>query len=188
MPVRTQTLPLGGPLLIVPERHEDARGWIAESYNDYELAEAIGRDVEFRQDIDVFSAQSGTLRGLHFQHPPFAQAKLVRVVRGAILDVLVDIREGSPTFGQHTKIALDQASGHQLWIPEGFAHGMLSTRVNTQVAIKVSAIHAPHAAGRIRWDDPLLFIDWGVEDPIVSENDRRAPEFKDLARPIAVPL
>ena len=144
--------------------------------------------MEFRQDIDVFSSKANTLRGLHFQHPPFAQAKLVRVVRGAILDVLLDIREGSPTFGQHLKVKLDRADGRQLWIPEGFAHGMLSKRANTQVAIKVSAIYAPHAAGRIRWDHPLLFIDWGVKEPIVSENDVLAPEFKDLARPITVPL
>ena len=188
MGLGVETLALRGPLLLTPERREDARGWTAESFNDADIAEAVGRDIEFRQDVDVYSKAKGTLRGLHYQHPPFAQNKIVRVLRGAILDVLLDIRPASPSYGQHVKVRLDHTKGQQLWVPEGFAHGFVTLRDHTQVGMKVSAIRAPQAQGRIRWNDPLLFIDWEVEAPIVSENDARAPEFSDLARPLSTRL
>ena len=186
MSLAVETLDIPGPLLLTPERVEDSRGFIVTSYDDAAFAEAVGRDVAFRQDIDVYSAESGTLRGLHFQHPPFAQSRLVRVVRGVAIDVMVDIREGSPSFGQHVKVRLDDERGQMLWVPAGFAHGFVTRRRGTQVGMKVESVYAQHAEGRIVWNDPLLHIDWEVAEPIVSDNDRHAPGFADLVSPFAL--
>lgn len=181
-----QTLDIPGPLLLTPERVSDARGFIVTTYDDAAVAEAVGRDVSFRQDIDIYSHEKGTLRGLHFQHPPFAQSRLVSAVRGAITDVMVDIREGSSSFGQHVKVRLDDTSNTMLWVPEGFAHGFVTLRKDTQVGMKVESVYAGHAEGRIAYNDPLLHIDWDVESPIVSDNDVHAPGFADLVSPFSL--
>ena len=179
-------LTIPGPLRLLPVRHEDERGYFCETYNAGDFAEAVGRDVEFLQDNESLSVKKGTLRGLHFQHPPFGQAKLVRVLRGSILDVVVDIREGSPTFGQHEGVKLDASSGEMLWVPEGFAHGFVTTRDNTLVSYKVTSGYAAQHQGRIKWNDPLLHIDWGVAEPILSDADARAPGFADLVTPFGI--
>ena len=187
MNVEAIPLTIAGPLRLSPERREDERGYVCETYDAGRFAEAIGRDVEFLQDVETLSLRKGTLRGLHFQHPPFGQAKLVRVLRGAIRDVVVDMREGSPSFGQHESVDLDAKSGEMLWIPEGFAHGFVTLRDNTLVSTKVSSGYAEQARGRIKWNDPLLHIDWGMDDPILSERDARAPGFADIVTPFGIP-
>ena len=180
------TFSIKGPVLVRPKRIEDERGWFSEIYNSGDFADAIGRDVHFVQSNESFSAKKGTLRGLHFQHPPFGQAKLVRVGRGAILDVVVDIRDGSPTFGQHERVRLDSKSGDQLWVPEGFAHGFVTLKDNTVVNYRVTSGYAAQHQGRIAWNDPLLHIDWEVDNPTLSDADRTAPSFADLVSPFGI--
>jgi dTDP-4-dehydrorhamnose 3,5-epimerase len=175
---------ISGLLLIEPRRHEDARGFFVETYSRRALA-ALGVDVEFVQDNLSFSRQPGTVRGLHFQRPPFAQAKLVQVLRGAILDVAVDVRRGSPTFGEHFAAALSADTGRQLFIPEGFLHGFASLEPDTLVSYKASAPYAPDCDGAVLWCDPRLAIAWPV-DPraaIVSAKDAAAPPFADFDSP-----
>ena len=186
LPLEVERFTIPGPVRLTPVRREDERGWFAETYNAAHFAEAVGRDVDFVQDNQSVSFKTGTLRGLHFQYPPFAQGKLVRVVAGAILDVVVDIRHGSPTFGQHVKVRLDAKTGDQLWVPEGFAHGFITTRANTMVAYKTTALYAPQAEGVLAWNDELLHIDWEFKKPMLSERDQRAPGLADLVTPFAL--
>ena len=183
MGLSVETFAIAGPCLITPLRHEDVRGWFRESYNASEFANAIGRDVNFVQDNESLSLAKGTLRGLHFQAPPFAQGKLVRVMKGKILDVIVDIRADSPTFGEHIAVALDDASGAQLWVPEGFAHGFVTRRANTHIAYKCTAPYARNSEGTIRWDDPALGIHWKIKTPILSDKDTAAPLLADIVSP-----
>ena len=185
--MQVESFNIKGPLLLTPARYEDDRGWFTETFNAATFADAVGRDVTFVQDNESHSLQSGTLRGLHFQHPPFAQGKLVRCTRGAIIDVAVDIREDSPTLGQHVKVKLDDKTGQQFWIPEGFAHGFVTRQNNTRVAYKCTFAYAPQAEGTIVWNDPLLHIDWEVSDPILSDKDRRAPGYADFVTPLPIP-
>lgn len=158
--------------LIETQRFGDSRGYFSETYNGRHFAEC-GIDVQFVQDNQSWSAERGTLRGLHFQTPPCAQAKLVRVLRGSILDVVVDIRAGSPTFGAHEKVVLDAAMGRQVFVPIGFAHGFVTCEPDTEVLYKVSDFYsAAHDAG-LSWNDPALGIDWQLNgaDPVVSAKD-----------------
>lgn len=167
-------------LLLVPRRFKDARGYFAETYNRRLFAEA-GVDAEFIQDNQSMSAEVGVVRGLHYQVAPMAQAKLVRVLRGAILDVAVDIRRSSPTFGRHVAARLTADDGRQIYIPPGCAHGFATLEPNTEVFYKVSNYYSPAHERGIRWNDPALGIDWGV-DPraaVLSERDRLHPPFKD---------
>ncbi len=165
-----------------PKRFGDVRGWFGETYRRDLFAEA-GIDLEFVQDNESFSAPAGTLRGLHYQLPPVAQDKLVRVVRGSILDVAVDIREGSPTFGRHVTCELSADAGNQLLVPTGFAHGFLTLTPNVHVAYKVTSRYSAEAERTIRWNDPVLAIDWpdveGVDEPTLSDRDAVAPDFAD---------
>lgn len=173
-----------GLLLLEPARHGDHRGFFSETYNRARLA-AAGFDREFVQDNHAASAAAGTLRGLHFQRPPFAQAKLVRVVRGAILDVAVDIRAGSPTFGDHAAVALSAADWRQILVPAGFGHGYLTLEPDTEVIYKVDAYYSPaHDAG-FAWDDPALGIDWGIDPAaaVLSQKDRALPPLAEVATP-----
>jgi dTDP-4-dehydrorhamnose 3,5-epimerase len=167
--------------VIVAKKHGDARGFFSETYTRRALA-AGGIDLEFVQDNHAFSAAKGTVRGLHFQTPPFAQAKLVRVVRGAILDVAVDIRAGSPTYGKHVAAEISAGAWNQIFIPEGFAHGLLTLMPDTEVLYKVSQYYsAAHDKGLL-WNDPALAIDWSISasDALLSEKDKTQPRLADL--------
>lgn len=171
---------LDGLIEIRPPRHGDDRGWFSEVYKRHALHDA-GIDIEFVQDNESFSAPTGTLRGLHYQLPPHAQDKLVRVIHGSILDVAVDIRRDSPTFGQHLAVTLTADLGNQLFVPAGFAHGFSTLEPDTRVAYKVSDIWAPDCERAIRWDDPALAIDWQLPPggPTLSGKDEIAPLLAD---------
>jgi len=179
----TTVTPLALPevLLITPRRHGDARGWFSETWSRKAMLEA-GVDADFVQDNQAFSARRGTLRGLHFQMAPHAQAKLVRVLRGAIYDVAVDIRQGSPTFGRWVGAELTAERGEQIWVPRGFAHGYCTLTDDTELVYKVDALYAPRAEGGLIWNDPVLGIDWPLAvDVVTSDKDKTLPRVKDLA-------
>lgn len=179
MDVRTTTL--DGVLIITPKRFGDARGWFSETYQQSRYRDA-GVPVGFVQDNMSLSRDIHTVRGLHFQRPSFVQAKLVQAVRGRLLDVAVDLRPGSPTYGQHVAVELDAESGRQLFIPGGFAHGFCTLEPDTQVLYKCSAPYAPAADGGVLWHDPDLAIDWpvGPDRAVVSDKDRGLPRLTDL--------
>ena len=153
------------PCIVVPKRHIDARGWFAESFHEDRLRNA-GIPCHFVQDNQLSSKKAGTLRGLHFQLPPAAQAKLVSVVRGRILDVAVDLRRGSPTYGNHVAIELSAESGHQLYIPVGYAHGLLTLEDDVVVMYKVTNYYAPKLDSGVRWDDRDIAIRWPWDSSI----------------------
>jgi dTDP-4-dehydrorhamnose 3,5-epimerase len=167
--------------VIRPLVHRDERGSFVEVYNRRDLA-AVGITAEFIQDNVSISTRAGTIRGLHFQIEPSPVAKLVRVVRGAILDVVVDLRAGSPTFGGAVKIEISEASGDQVFVPVGYAHGFCTLEANTEVAYKASGHWSPETDRGLRWDDPDLGITWPVDpaDAIVSEKDLGYPILADL--------
>jgi dTDP-4-dehydrorhamnose 3,5-epimerase len=162
------------PVLIAAKRYADSRGWFTETYSDRTFA-ARGITCGFVQDNHSMSAQKGTIRGLHFQLPPMAQAKLVRVTRGRILDVAVDIRRGSPTFGKFVSAELSAENGHQLFVPVGFAHGFCTLEDDTEVSYKVSEFYSPKHDAGIRWDDPTIAVSWpvGSGDVVVSDKDAK---------------
>jgi dTDP-4-dehydrorhamnose 3,5-epimerase len=167
--------------IITPKRFCDARGFFSEVYSRLAFEEA-GLALDFVQDNHSLSGAVGTVRGLHFQSPPFAQDKLIRVVRGRILDVAVDIRRSSSTYGQHVAIELSAENGHQLLVPMGFAHGFCTLEPNTEVLYKVTAYYAPAHDHGLAWDDPALGIGWPVasEEALLSDKDRRHPRLVDL--------
>lgn len=164
--------------LIVPVIHRDARGFFSETFSARALADA-GITATLVQDNHSLSVERGVIRGLHFQTPPHAQGKLVRVTRGAILDVAVDIRAGSPTFGRYVADILSAENWHQLWIPAGFAHGFCTLEPDTEVVYKVTDYYAPQHDRGIAWDDPALAIKWPVrpENAVLSEKDRNHPQL-----------
>lgn len=168
-------------LIVRPRVFADGRGTFSEVFNR-QVWQAQGMSVDFCQDNQVLSHAAGTVRGMHFQRPPHAQAKLVRVVRGAILDVAVDVRTGSPRFGQMVACTLSAENGEQLFVPAGFAHGYCTLVPDTEVIYKVDAHYAPDAEGGLFWDDPDLGIPWpAVANPeTVLERDRTLPLLKDL--------
>ena len=171
---------LPGVLIIEPARFGDARGFFSESWNRQRFAEH-GIDTDFVQDNHSLSSRTGTLRGLHFQRPPHAQAKLVRCGRGRLFDVAVDIRKGSPTYGRWTGCELSFENGRQLYIPAGFLHGFVTREPDTEIIYKCSDYYAPDCDAGVRWDDPDLGIDWGLDgDPVLSEKDTKAPFLRDL--------
>lgn len=170
-------------VLIIPERHHDQRGFFSEFYNRKEYRDQ-GIDIEFVQDNFSFSKEIGTLRGLHFQAPPNAQAKLVRCARGAIFDVAVDIRSGSPTYGQWEGYELTSNNGNQLYIPIGFAHGFITLEPNSEVAYKCSNFYSPKDEGTVFWNDAEIGIDWSFKyNPLLSTKDASAPILKELKNP-----
>ncbi|MER0240306.1 dTDP-4-dehydrorhamnose 3,5-epimerase [Fulvimarina sp. MAC8] len=175
---------LDGVLILKPRRFGDARGWFTESYNAARMRDA-GIHLDFIQDNQSFSADEGTVRGLHYQTPPAAQDKLVRVLAGTILDVAVDLRRSSPTYGQHVGVELSAENGLQLLVPKGFAHGFVTRTANTMVFYKVTAPYAPDCDKGIAFDDPDLAIDWGVsrETAIMSDKDGKQPSFAGLESP-----
>jgi dTDP-4-dehydrorhamnose 3,5-epimerase len=169
-------------LILTPRRFGDARGWFMETWNAKTMAEA-GLDLPFVQDNHSFSAAKGTLRGLHFQTPPRAQDKLVRCSRGAIRDVAVDIRTGSPTYAQWVGVELSADNGRQLFVPKGFLHGFVTLTDEAEVQYKCSDLYSPAHDGAVRWDDPALGIDWGVAAPVLSEKDAKAPLLAEIGTP-----
>ena len=178
--VEVRKLSLEGVYEITPKRFGDHRGFFSETYNALSLAEA-GIDVVFVQDNHSLSRQAGVLRGLHYQLPPFAQDKLVRVVRGAILDVAVDIRNGSPTFGKWLALEISAQKWNQILVPKGFAHGFLTLADDTEVVYKVTQPYSPGHERSIRFDDPQLAIDWQIQASAISlsDKDRNAPNLAD---------
>ena len=177
------TTKLSGVDLFVPQRLGDARGWFTETWNAARLA-AAGYDLPFVQDNHSFSAAVGTLRGLHYQRPPHAQDKLVRCTRGAIFDVAVDVRRGSASYGQWVGVDLTAENGHQLLIPKGFLHGFVTRLPDTEVQYKCTDVYAPDCDGGIRWDDPVIGIDWGLSTaPVLSDKDSHAPLLAEFVTP-----
>lgn len=169
------------PILFATRRFEDPRGIFSETYSRRDFA-ALGVAGEFVQDNWSLSERVGTVRGLHFQRRPHAQAKLVRALRGRILDVAVDLRRSSPTFGAHVAVELAAGDGRMLYVPEGFAHGFCTLEPATEVAYKVTADYAPESDAGIAWDDPALGIDWPVAagEALVSRKDALLPPLGDL--------
>jgi dTDP-4-dehydrorhamnose 3,5-epimerase len=172
---------LPGVKLIQPVRHGDARGYFSETYRRDVLREH-GIEIDFIQDNQAFSAAAYVLRGLHFQLQPATQAKLVRVSRGAIVDVAVDIRRGSPAYGRHVAVRLTAGEGDQLFVPEGFAHGYCTLEPDTEVIYKVNRYYSPEHDRGLLWNDPALGIDWGLAsaEPVLSAKDRTHPTLADL--------
>lgn len=172
-----------GVVVVTPKRHGDARGFFSETWNAAALA-ARGYAWSFVQDNQSLSAQRGTLRGLHYQAPPHAQAKLVRCGRGAVWDVAVDVRPGSPTYGQWVGAELSAENGRQLYIPEGFLHGFSTLTEDAELLYKCSAPYNGEADGAVHYDSPSLGIDWRLDGPpVLSDKDRAAPDFSDWANP-----
>lgn len=164
--------------IIEPVVFGDHRGWFLETYSKEKLRK-LGINIDFIQDNHSFSAQKGTLRGLHFQLNPKAQTKLVRCTRGKILDVAVDIRKGSPTYKKWVAVELSEDNKKQLLIPKGFAHGFLTLTENVEVQYKVDEYYSPEHDRSIRFDDPEIGVEWGIEAPILSEKDLNAPLLKN---------
>ena len=170
-------------VLIKPARHQDQRGFFTETYNRREYKK-LGIDEEFVQDNHSFSWKAGTLRGLHFQCPENAQAKLVSCLSGAIFDVAVDIRKNSPKFGQWEGYELSAENGHQLYVPVGFAHGFLTLKANSEIIYKCTDYYAPNSEGSLRWNDPTIGIKWPLlEKPIINARDTAAPLFNEFQTP-----
>lgn len=168
-------------LIVKPAVFEDHRGYFFESYNKEKFLQN-GIDQNFVQDNESKSAKN-VLRGLHFQKPPFAQGKLVRVMKGAVLDVAVDIRKMSPTYGKWASIVLTESNKWMYWIPPGFAHGFVTLQDDTVFFYKCTNIYNKASEGSIRWNDPDLNIDWGVTEPLLSDKDREAPLFREFISP-----
>lgn len=187
MEVTDLTLP--GIKLITPKVFRDQRGFFAETFHARAWA-AAGVAATFVQDNHSLSRPRGVVRGLHFQAPPHAQAKLVRVARGAIFDVAVDIRVGSPTYGRHVSAVLSADNWQQLWIPEGFAHGFCTLAPDTEVLYKATAYYAPECDRSLRWDDPALAIAWPVapHEAVLSPKDAAAPLLKAIKSPFTYAL
>lgn len=180
MSLEIRPLDLAGVLEITPARFGDHRGFFTESWNAARFSEH-GLDAEWCQDNHSFSADSFTLRGLHFQTPPFAQTKLVRVITGAIFDVAVDIRVGSPTFGQWTGITLTAETGNQVLVPKGFAHGFLTLTPDVHISYKVDAPYSGDHDRSVAWDDQTIGIEWPLDGalPKLSGKDEAASSLAD---------
>ncbi|UUX48312.1 dTDP-4-dehydrorhamnose 3,5-epimerase [Nisaea acidiphila] len=169
--------------IITPKKFGDHRGFFSETYNR-DAFEAAGLDLAFVQDNHSFSAPKGTLRGLHFQTPPHGQDKLLRVIRGAIFDVAVDIRKGSPSYGKWVGRVISAEEWNQILVPVGFAHGFCTIEENTEVLYKVTDIYAPDCEGGLTWNDPAIGIDWPLDgDPILSAKDEAYQPFAEFDSP-----
>ena len=176
--------PLQGVLILTPARHGDARGFFSESWSRKVLA-GHGIDLDFVQDNHSLSAAVGTVRGLHFQSPPHAQDKLVRCGRGALFDVAVDIRAGSPTYAQWFGVELTAENGKQMLVPKGFLHGFSTRAPDTEIVYKCTGYYAPECDGAVRFDDPAIGIDWGFDTirALLSAKDKAAPLLADFTSP-----
>ena len=173
-----------GLFIIEPKVFGDHRGYFLETYRKDELESETGQAFDFIQENESMSSK-GVLRGLHFQTPPHSQTKLVRVVTGAVLDVVVDIRQGSKTYGRSFSIELNEENKKQLLIPQGFAHGFVTLKDNTRFLYSCDNVYNKESEGSIRWNDADLNIDWDIDLPIISDKDQQAPSFKDFKSPFA---
>ncbi|HNR85931.1 MAG TPA: dTDP-4-dehydrorhamnose 3,5-epimerase [Taishania sp.] len=174
--------PIDDLLVFIPKKFEDSRGYFFESFNQQKFNQAVGKEVVFVQDNESLSSKN-VMRGLHFQTPPAAQGKLVRVVSGAVFDVAVDLRKNSPTFGKWHGELLSTENNKLMWIPEGFAHGFLSLDDNTKFLYKCTNYYSPGNEQTIIWNDPLINIDWKISEPIISEKDKKGATFTDFITP-----
>lgn len=175
---------IAGLFILEPRVFVDERGSFTESYNKQNFEKEIGYSVDFVQDNQSVSRKN-VLRGLHFQKPPFAQGKLVRVIKGAVLDVAVDIRKGSETYGQHVSVELSADNNRQFWVPAGFAHGFVALEEDTIFAYKCTNYYAPASEGTLLWNDKDLAIDWKVIDPLISDKDAKGEEFSSFVTEFA---
>ena len=174
---------IAGVVILEPQVFGDHRGFFMESWNKKQM-EAAGLFYDFVQDNHSSSTVKGTLRGIHFQKGEKCQAKLVRCVRGAVLDVAVDLRKNSPTYKKWVAVELSEANKKQLMIPRGFGHGFVTLTDNVEFMYKADNYYAPEADAGIRWNDPEIAVDWGIKDPILSDKDANSPFFKDIAAEI----
>jgi dTDP-4-dehydrorhamnose 3,5-epimerase len=184
MSLKVECLAIPDVKLVTPARFGDDRGFFSETYNAQRFKDA-GIDADFVQDNHSLSAQRGTVRGLHFQAPPFAQSKLVRVLRGTILDVAVDVRKGSPTYGKWVSAELSAKNGVQIFVPRGFLHGFVTLEPDTEIAYKVDNYYSRECDGAVQWNDPALGIDWGIpaNEAVLSEKDAAAQSFAEFETP-----
>lgn len=184
MSLKIEPLSLSDVKCVTPTRYEDERGFFSETYNVQRFRDA-GIDADFVQDNHSLSKRKGTVRGLHFQAPPFAQAKLVRVLRGAVRDVVVDVRKASPTYGQWACAHLSAENGAQLFVPRGFLHGFVTLEPDTEVFYKVDNSYSREADGAVLWCDETLGIDWGIQAKaaVLSDKDMAAQRFADFESP-----
>ena len=176
--MKVDETPIEGLLIIQPDVYFDERGYFLETYNKEKWKE-LGINFDFLQDNQSQSSK-GVLRGLHFQNPPYAQGKLVSVIAGAVIDIAVDLRRKSKTYGSYFALELSEQNKTIFWIPPGFAHGFVSLQDNTIFSYKCTQVYNKHSEASIRWDDPDLAIDLKIQNPIISEKDRNAPFFKEL--------
>ncbi len=176
--MQIEKLDIEGLLVIHPDIFEDERGFFYESYN-FDKYSKLGLDARFVQD-NLSKSQKNVLRGLHFQNPPHAQGKLVQVIHGSVIDVAVDIRKGSKTYGKHHSILLSSKNKTQFYVPPGFAHGFLTLEDDTLFSYKCTDVYHKESEGSILWNDSGLGIEWPTDDPIVSEKDQVAPPFESF--------
>ena len=177
-----EKIAIKGLVLLKPNVFEDDRGKFFESHNALRFRKIINEEVDFLQD-NISISKKNVLRGLHFQKPPKAQAKLVQVIKGSVLDVTVDIRVNSSTYGKHYKVELSEKNRLQLWIPEGFAHGFLALEENTVFSYKCTAAYSKSDEMDLLWNDPKLNIDWGIKTPVLSDKDELATAFHNFNSP-----
>jgi dTDP-4-dehydrorhamnose 3,5-epimerase len=172
--------------ILEPERFGDQRGFVSEIYTRRTFAE-FGIEMEFVQDNHSLSRPKGTIRGLHYQSPPFAQDKLIRVIRGSILDVAVDLRRGSPTYGKHVAAVISTKAWNQILIPVGFAHGFCTLEADTEIIYKLTNYYSPEHDRGVLWNDPELGIEWPVAEEmcVLSPKDQRLPRLRDIVSPFA---
>lgn len=184
MSLKVEALEISDVKLLTPARFGDDRGFFSETWNAQRFG-AAGINAAFVQDNHSLSAQAGTVRGLHYQAPPFAQAKLVRVLRGAIIDVAVDVRKGSPSYGKWVRAELTAENGVQIFVPRGFLHGFATLRPDTEIAYKVDNYYSRECDGAVAWNDPDLAVDWGidVDQAVLSAKDAAAQAFRDFQTP-----
>jgi dTDP-4-dehydrorhamnose 3,5-epimerase len=178
--MRFERTPVEGVLIIGLEPREDERGFFARTWCDHE-ARAHGLEVRWVQGSISYNARRGTLRGLHYQLSPHEETKLVRCTRGSVYDVVLDVRPQSPSFGRHVAVVLNSTNRLAVYVPAGCAHGFQTLEDDTEVAYQISEIYAPGSAAGVRWDDPVLGIQWPVPSPILSDRDRALPDFPGLA-------
>jgi len=184
MSLKVESLAIQDVKLVTPARFGDDRGFFSETYNAQRFKDA-GIEADFIQDNHSLSAQRGTVRGLHFQAPPFAQSKLVRVLRGTMLDVAVDVRKGSPTYGKWVSAELSAENGVQIFVPRGFLHGFVTLEPDTEIAYKVDNYYSKECDGAVLWNDPALGIDWGIpaNEAVLSDKDAAAQSFAEFETP-----
>jgi len=183
--MRVETFAIEGPVLFTPKQHGDKRGFFAETFRAKDFEEAAGLKANFVQDNLSVSTEIGTLRGLHYQAPPHAQGKLISCQKGRIMDVIIDVRKSSPTYGQHISVDLSAETRASLWVPPSFLHGYITREADCEVVYKVTNYYAPDSEGSVIWNDPALNIEWNAERPIISERDQSAQSFADFESPFA---